>query len=96
MRLLLIAHSDALTDEFLAFWVLLNLIGVMEPVSFILLVGVQAAYAAPITTVSQSRQAEKDHVRDDHEAAEVELLFKINLQQLEILQLLHTYVEGHG
>ena len=45
--------------------------------------------------MSQNRQAQKDHLRDDHEAVEVELLFKINQQQLAILNLLqrHTLPE---
>ena len=55
-----------------------------------MLFSTQAAYAAPIIMMSQNRQAQKDHLRDDHEAAEVELLFTINQQQLEILQLLHA------
>lgn len=53
-----------------------------------LLFSTQAAYAAPIIMMSQNRQAQKDHLRDDHEAAEVEVLFQINRQQLEILHLL--------
>lgn len=38
--------------------------------------------------MSQNRQAQKDHIRDDHEAEEVDLLYTINRQQLEILTLL--------
>jgi uncharacterized membrane protein len=78
-------------------WILLNLIGVIrhwDPYPFILLnllFSTQAAYAAPIIMMSQNRQAQKDHLRDDHEAAEVELLFKINQQQLAILNLLQRH-----
>jgi uncharacterized membrane protein len=76
-------------------WIVLNLIGIIkhwDPYPFILLnllFSTQAAYAAPIIMMSQNRQAEKDHLRDDHEAKEVDILFKINQQQLEILHLLH-------
>jgi uncharacterized membrane protein len=78
-------------------WIMLNLIGILrhwDPYPFILLnllFSTQAAYAAPIIMMSQNRQAQKDHLRDDHEAAEVELLFKINQQQLAILNLLHRH-----
>ncbi len=40
--------------------------------------------------MSQNRQAQKDRLRDDHEAEEVDLLYRINQQQLEILALLRT------
>jgi hypothetical protein len=40
----------------------------------------------------QNRKAYKDHLRDDFEAEEVELLFKINKQQLEILRLLRSRI----
>jgi uncharacterized membrane protein len=75
-------------------WVALNLVAVLrhwDPYPFILLnllFSTQAAYAAPIIMMSQNRQARKDHLRDDHEAKEVEFLFKINQQQLEILHIL--------
>ena len=75
-------------------WIAVNLIAVwrhFDPYPFILLnllFSTQAAYAAPIIMMSQNRQAYKDHLRDDHEADEVDLLFKINQQQLEILHLL--------
>jgi len=81
---------------FVCGWIVLNLLAVLQhwdPYPFILLnllFSTQAAYAAPIIMMSQNRQAQKDHSRDDHEAAEVELLFKINRQQLDILRLLHN------
>jgi uncharacterized membrane protein len=80
----------------IVFWVVVNAVGSIEhwdPYPFILLnllFSTQAAYAAPIIMMSQNRQAQKDHLRDDQEAAEVKLLFQINRQQLEILQLLPT------
>jgi hypothetical protein len=36
--------------------------------------------------------AQKDHLRDDHEAEEVDMLYKINQQQLEILALLRQQI----
>lgn len=80
---------------FVGAWIVLNLVGFLnhwDVYPFILLnllFSTQAAYAAPIIMMSQNRQAQKDHLRDDHEAEEVELLYKINRQQLEILRLLH-------
>jgi len=79
-------------------WIVLNVVGIIahwDPYPFILLnllFSTQAAYAAPIIMMSQNRQAFKDHLRDDHEAQEVELLFKINQQQLEILHLLRAHI----
>ena len=79
-------------------WVILNVVaflGRWDPYPFILLnllFSTQAAYAAPIIMMSQNRQAFKDHLRDDHEAQEVELLFKINQHQLEILHLLRQRI----
>ena len=77
-------------------WIALNLVGFFshwDPYPFILLnllFSTQAAYAAPIIMMSQNRQAQKDHIRDDHEAEEVDLLYQINQSQLEILTLLRT------
>jgi uncharacterized membrane protein len=55
-----------------------------------LLVSLEAIFLSTFVMMSQNRQAEKDHLRDDHEAEEVDLLFKINQTQLEILQILRT------
>jgi uncharacterized membrane protein len=82
---------------FVGAWIILNLVALLrhwDAYPFILLnllFSTQAAYAAPIIMMSQNRQAQKDHLRDDHEAAEVELLFKINQQQLAILNLLQRH-----
>lgn len=79
-------------------WICLNLlafVGHWDPYPFILLnllFSTQAAYAAPVIMMSQNRQAQKDRMRDDHEAEEVDLLYKINQQQLEILALLRAAV----
>ncbi|HZS86930.1 MAG TPA: DUF1003 domain-containing protein [Chloroflexota bacterium] len=83
---------------FVGGWIVLNLIGLMshwDPYPFIilnLLFSTQAAYAAPIIMMSQNRQDQKDHIRDDHEAEEVDLLYRINQQQLEILHLLRLHL----
>ena len=75
-----------------AAWVLANVIGWSlrwDAYPFILLnllFSTQAAYAAPVIMMSQNRQAQKDRIRDDHEASEVDELFRINRTQLEILK----------
>jgi|GEM_PF-1518694 len=87
---------------FVGCWIVLNLVGFInhwDVYPFILLnllFSTQAAYAAPIIMMSQNRQAQKDHLRDDLEAREVDFLFQINQQQLEILRLLrHVAVPDH-
>lgn len=79
-------------------WILLNIIAIIgrwDPYPFILLnllFSTQAAYAAPIIMMSQNRQAYKDQLRDNYEAQEVDLLFRINQHQLDILQLLREKI----
>ncbi len=81
-------------STFVGAWVALNLVGFInhwDAYPFILLnllFSTQAAYAAPVIMMSQNRQAQKDHLRDDLEAREVDYLFQINQQQLEILRVL--------
>lgn len=59
-------------------WIAANLVAIarhFDPYPFILLnllFSTQAAYAAPIIMMSQNRQAQKDRVRDDHEAVTVD------------------------
>ena len=53
-----------------------------------LLVSLEAIFLSTFVMMSQNRSAERDHLRDDHEAEEVDMLFQINQTQLEILQLL--------
>lgn len=71
-----------------------------DPYPFILLnllFSTQAAYASPLILMAANRTAAKDALRDDHEADEVEQLFIINQQQLEILKTLHELQEKqHG
>jgi uncharacterized membrane protein len=59
------------------------------------IVSLEAIYLMFVLLMSQNRQGEKDHARDDLESDEVQSLFdnhmlmlKINEQQLEILTLL--------
>jgi uncharacterized membrane protein len=59
-----------------------------------LLVSLEAIFLSTFVMMSQNRSAERDHLRDDHEAEEVDLLFKINQTQLEILQILRREVGG--
>lgn len=79
---------------FIILWMTLNTLAFIhhwDGAPFILLnliFSIQASYAAPILQLSGNRQAAKDRMRDDHEADEVDLLFRINQQQLEILHLL--------
>ena len=79
---------------FLLFWLALNITGIIfrwDPYPFILLnlmLSFQAAYTGPIVLKAQNRQADRDRARDDHEAEEVDELFTIQLEQLEILKRL--------
>lgn len=81
-----------------ALWIVLNILAIVkhfDPYPFILLnllFSTQAAYAAPVIMMSQNRQSQKDRLRDDHEADEVDLLYRINRQQLEILTLLREHL----
>ena len=59
-----------------------------------LIVSLEAIFLATFIMMSQNRQATKDRTRDDTEAEEVEELYQINQQQLEILRLLRQLVHG--
>lgn len=61
-----------------------------------LLVSLEAIFLSTFVMMSQNRSAQKDHIRDDHEAEEVDLLYKINEQQLEILSLLRSQILPDG
>ena len=82
-------------------WCVVNVVALAlrwDPYPFILLnlvMSWQAANAAPVIMMSQNRAAAKDHLRDDHEADEVEsivnthaVLLQLNTTQLEILKRL--------
>jgi uncharacterized membrane protein len=74
-------------------WFLLWIVLRIEPFPFgllTLLVSLEAIFLSTFVMMSQNRAAQKDHIRDDHEAEEVDLLYTINQQQLEILALLRT------
>lgn len=89
-----------LQTSLIAAWVTFNTLSGrrVDPFPYILLnlcLSLQAAYTGPVLQMTGNRQAAKDHVRDEHEAAEVQEMFdshqlleKINLQQLEILRRL--------
>lgn len=73
------------------FWIAGNVFGWQhhwDAYPFILLnlvFSTQAAYASPLILMAANRTAAKDRKRDDTEAAEVDKLFQINQQQLDIL-----------
>lgn len=70
-----------------------------DPMPFILLnlaFSTQASFAAPLLQLSNNRQSQKDRLRDDHEAAEVHLLYRINRQQLLLLALWPLLALGLG
>src|SRR6516164_6589388 len=67
-----------------AFWFILWILLRIEPFPFgllTLLVSLEAIFLSTFVMMSQNRSAQKDHIRDDHEAEEVDLLYKINEQQ---------------
>jgi uncharacterized membrane protein len=51
-----------------------------------LVVSLEAIFLCTFLLMSQNRQSTKDHVRDDHEAVEVDEMFQINQRQLVILE----------
>ena len=74
-----------------ALWFVLWILFRIEPFPFgllTLLVSLEAIFLSTFVMMSQNRAAERDHVRDDHEAQEVDALYQINQTQLEILELL--------
>jgi uncharacterized membrane protein len=67
-----------------ALWLLLRLdINLLT-----LIVSLEAIFLATFVLMNQNRQSEKDRARDNTEAQEVELLYQINQEQLEILRKL--------
>lgn len=63
----------------------------VEPFPFGLLtmiVSLEAIILAALVLMSQNRQQDRDRARDDHEAEEVDELFTIQVEQLEILKRL--------
>src|SRR5215469_18245583 len=80
-----------------AVWFVLWIVLRVEPFPYgllTLLVSLEAIFLSTFVMMSQNRSAARDHVRDDHEAEEVDMLFKINQTQLEILELLRTVSEN--
>jgi len=77
-----------------ALWITANLYLLSKPYDpypFILLnllFSTQAAYASPLILMASNRGAARDKQRDDVEAQEVDLLLKLQQEQLEILRRL--------
>jgi Protein of unknown function (DUF1003) len=74
-----------------AFWFVLWIVLRIEPFPYgllTLLVSLEAIFLSTFVMMSQNRSAARDHIRDDHEAQEVDVLFQINQTQLEILTIL--------
>jgi uncharacterized membrane protein len=57
-----------------------------------LIVSLEAIFLTTFVMMSQNRQAQKDRIRDDTEANEVDVLYQINQRQLEILEAVHAKV----
>ena len=80
-----------ISNALVLLWVLINVTVALlrwDPYPFILLNLVfswQAFNTGPILQKTQNRQAARDRKRDDHEAQEVEELFKIQVEQVKIL-----------
>lgn len=80
---------------FIVLWIVLNSVAWFfhwDPEPWILLnlcMSTQAMYTGPVIMLSQNRQAAKDRMRDDTEAAEVEQLTSMNKTQLELLTAIH-------
>jgi uncharacterized membrane protein len=78
-----------------AFWFILWIVLRIEPFPYgllTLLVSLEAIFLSTFVMMSQNRSAARDHIRDDHEAEEVDMLFQINQTQLEILHLLRQQI----
>jgi uncharacterized membrane protein len=78
-----------------AFWFIIWIVLRIEPFPFgllTLLVSLEAIFLSTFVMMSQNRSAARDHIRDDHEAQEVDVLFQINQTQLEILDLLRQQI----
>jgi len=76
-----------------AIWFIAWIVFRIEPFPYgllTLLVSLEAIFLSTFVMMSQNRASERDHIRDDHEAEEVDLLYQINQRQLEILTLLRT------
>ncbi len=76
-----------------AAWFILWIVSRIEPFPYgllTLLVSLEAIFLSTFVMMSQNRAAQKDHIRDDHEAEEVDILYQINQQQLEILTILRS------
>lgn len=78
-----------------AVWFILWIVSRVEAFPYgllTLLVSLEAIFLSTFVMMSQNRAAARDHIRDDHEAEEVDILFQINQTQLEILRLLRQQI----
>jgi uncharacterized membrane protein len=86
-------------------WIALNAVGLAfawDPYPFILLnlaFSTQAAYAAPLILLAQTRQADRDHVRDEafqaHREAEAQRVAQFEANQMQVLAQDKTLAEQH-
>jgi uncharacterized membrane protein len=88
-----------------AIWILINAAGIVfqwDPYPFILLnlaFSTQAAYAAPLILLAQTREAERDKIRDDaiqeHHAADIDRERAFEARQTEVLRSQRALADQH-
>jgi uncharacterized membrane protein len=82
-------------------WVVLNLSAwalKWDPYPFILLnlmFSVQAAYTGPILLLASNRQSKKDRAMAERDDEELGVIFKLQHEQMEVLQLLKEAQDKH-
>ncbi|HEU0168369.1 MAG TPA: DUF1003 domain-containing protein, partial [Chloroflexota bacterium] len=82
-------------------WVVLNLSAwalKWDPYPFILLnlmFSVQAAYTGPILLLASNRQSKKDRAMAERDDEELGVIFKLQHEQMEVLQLLKDAQDKH-
>jgi|SRR5579884_1661172 len=82
-------------------WVILNLIAWgarWDPYPFILLnlmFSVQAAYTGPILLLASNRQAKKDRAMAQRDDEELGVIYRLQQEQMEVLNLLKGAQEKH-
>ena len=82
-------------------WVIVNLSAwafQWDPYPFILLnlmFSVQAAYTGPILLLASNRQAKKDRAMAERDDEELGVIFKLQHEQMEVLQLLKDAQDKH-
>jgi len=87
---------------FVIFWVILNIVAWTnhwDPYPFILLnlmFSVQAAYTGPILLLASNRQAAKDRAVAQRDDDELGVIYKLQHEQMEILEMLKEAQEKHN